>query len=158
MKNIKRTPLILAVVTMLVFAVAASAGRTTLFEKYETVRQALLSGSLDDVQRMANDLRDAARAEKQNAIAERASALVAAANLKGARDSFAMLSEEVIRFRDARSGNRPVVVYCSMEKKSWLQPKGAITNPYMDESMRSCGEVRKDRVAPAPSSPSHGHH
>ena len=158
MKNINRTPLVLAVVTMLVFAVAASAGQTKVFEKYETVRQALLSGSLDAVQRSANDLGDTARAEKQNAIAERASALAAAANLKGARDSFAMLSEEVIRFRDARSGNRPVVVYCSMEKKSWLQPKGAITNPYLDESMRSCGEVRKDKAAPAPPSHSHGHH
>ena len=158
MKNIKRTPLIVAVVTMLVFAVAASAGQTKLFENYESVRQALLSGSLDDVQRTANDLEDVARTEKQNGIAERASALAAAADLKGARDSFAMLSEEVIRFRDARSGNRPVVVYCSMEKKSWLQPKGAITNPYMDESMRSCGEVRKDKAAPAPPSHGHGHH
>ena len=142
---------------MLVFAVAASAGQTKLFEKYEAVRQALLSGSLDDVQRTADDLEDAARAEKQNAIAERGSALAATANLKAARDSFAMLSEEVIRFRDGRSGNRPVVVYCSMEKKSWLEPKGAITNPYVDQSMRSCGEVRKDKAESAPPSHSHGH-
>ena len=152
----KRITITLAALAVFLVAVAASAGQTELFEKYESVRQALLSGSLDDVQRTANDLRDAARAEKQNAVAERASALAAAANLKGARDSFAMLSEEVIRFRDARSGNRPVVVYCSMEKKSWLQPKGTITNPYMDESMRSCGEVRKDKAAP--SAPSHDHH
>ena len=142
---------------MLVFAVAASAGQTKLFEKYEAVRQALLSGSLDDVQRTADDLEDAARAEKQNAIAERGSELAATANLKAARDSFAMLSEEVIRFRDGRSGNRPVVVYCSMEKKSWLEPKGAITNPYVDQSMRSCGEVRKDKAESAPPSHSHGH-
>lgn len=154
----KRITITLAALAVFLFAVAASAGQTKLFEKYEAVRQALLSGSLDDVQRTADDLGDAARAEKQNAIAERASALAAAANLKGARDSFAMLSEEVIRFRDARSGNRPVVVYCSMEKKSWLQPKGAITNPYMDESMRSCGEVRKDKAESAPPSHSHGHH
>lgn len=158
MKNTKRTPLTIAVVTMLVFAVAAAAGQTTLFEKYETVRQALLNGSLGKVQRTANNLGDAARAGKQNVIAERASALAAAANLKDARDSFAMLSEEVIRFRDTRSGSRPVVAYCSMVKKSWLQPKGALTNPYMDESMRSCGEVRKDKAESAPPSDSRGHH
>jgi hypothetical protein len=150
MKNVKGTPVVLVVVMTLIFAVAASASQTKLFEKYETVRQALLSGSLDDVQRTANGLGNVARAEKQNVIAERASALAAAANLKSARDSFAMLSEEVIRFRDARSGTRPVVAYCSMAKKSWLQPKGALTNPYMDESMRSCGEIRKDKAAPAP--------
>ena len=152
----KRTLVIPATFAMFLFAVAASAGQTKLFEKYETVRQALLRGSVDDVQSTAKALGDASRAEKQNAIAERAFALAAAANLKGARDSFAMLSEEVIRFRDARSGDRPVVVYCSMEKKSWIQPKGAVTNPYMDASMRSCGEVRKDRPATAP--PSHDHH
>jgi len=101
-------------------------------------------------------LRDTARAAKQNAIAERAAVLATVANLKFARGSFAMLSEEVIRFRDARAGNRPVVVYCSMEKKSWLQPKGAVTNPYVNDSMRSCGVVRKDKAAPAP--PSHDHH
>ena len=156
MKNVKGTPVVLVVVMTLIFAVAASAGQTKLFEKYEAVRQALLSGSLGDVQRTANDLGNAARAEKQNVIAERASALAAAANLKGARDSFAMLSEEIIPFRDARSGDRPVVAYCSMAKKSWLQPKGALTNPYMDASMRSCGEIRKDKAAPAPTS--HGHH
>jgi len=149
----KRIPITLAALAIFLSAVAASAGQTRLFEKYEAVRQALLSGSLDKVQRTAIDFGAAARAEKQNVIAERASALAAAANLKGARDSFAVLSEEVIRFRDARSGNRPVVAYCSMAKKSWLQPKGALTNPYMDESMRSCGEIRKDKAAPAP--PSH---
>ncbi len=156
MKNIRRL-VILAVITMLVFAVAASAGQTKVFEKYEAVRRALLSGSLGDVQRTADDLGDAARAEKLNAIAERASALAAAANLKGARDSFAMLSGEVIRFRDARSGKRPEVAYCSMHKASWLQPKGAITNPYAeDKAMLACGEFRKDHhSAPAPSH--HGH-
>ena len=39
-------------------------------------------------------------------------------------------------------GDKPVVAYCSMEKKSWLQPKGAITNPYVDAAMRACGEVK----------------
>jgi len=146
----------LAALTVFLFALAASAGQPSLFDRYEAVRQALLKGSLDDVHRTAAELADTASASKQRTIADRASALTTAADLKGARDSFAMLSEEVIDYRDGRSGSRPVVVYCSMEKKSWLQPKGAITNPYMDESLRSCGEIRKDK--PEPSAPSHGHH
>ena len=146
---------LLLAITTLLFATATMAGTDHIFTSYESVRQALLSGSIGEVQRTSKVLRDTARAEKQNAIAERAAALATVANLKGARDAFAMLSEEVIRFRDARSGNRPVVVYCSMEKKSWLQPMGAVTNPYVDDSMRSCGAVRKDKAAPAP--PSHDH-
>lgn len=154
----KRITITLTALAVFLFAVAASAAQTKIFEKYETVRQALLKGSVDEAQAAARTLAETARAEKQNAIAERASALAASANLKGARDSFAMLSEEVIRFRDARSGDRPEVVYCSMHKASWLQPKGAITNPYADDkSMLACGEVRKDK--PAPSAPAHhGHH
>ena len=151
----KRITITLAALAVFLFAVAASAAQTKIFEKYEAVRQALLKGSADEAQAAAKTLAEAARAEKQNAIAERSEALAAAANLKGARDSFAMLSEEVIRFRDARSGNRPEVVYCSMHKASWLQPKGAITNPYVeDTSMLGCGEIRKDKTAPM----EHGHH
>ncbi len=154
----KRLTMTLAALAILLFAVAASAAQTKIFEQYETVRQALLKGSADEAQSAAKALAETARAEKQNAIAERSEALAAAANLKAARDSFAMLSEEVIRFRDARSGKRPEVVYCSMHKASWLQPKGAITNPYAeDKSMLACGEVRKDK--PAASTPAHqGHH
>ena len=144
-------------VTLVFFVVAASAAQTKLFEKYESVRQALIAGSVADVQRTSKELADVARSEKQSAIAERADALATAASLKGARDSFAMLSDELIRFRDARTGERPVVVYCSMEKKSWLQPKGKVSNPYVDASMRACGEVRKDHAAPAAGAHSHGH-
>lgn len=154
----KRLTMTLAALAIFLFAAAASAAETKIFEQYESVRQALLKGSADEAQSAAKALAETARAEKQNAIAERSEALAEAADLKGARDSFAMLSEEVIRFRDARSGRRPEVVYCSMHKASWLQPKGAITNPYADDkSMLSCGEFRKDK--PAASAPAHhGHH
>lgn len=153
----KRITITLAALSLFLFAVAASAAQTKIFEKYETVRQALLRGSADEAQTAAKTLAEAARAEKQNGIAERSEALAASANLKGARDSFALLSEEVIRFRDSRSGHRPEVAYCSMHKASWLQPKGAITNPYAgDKAMLACGEFRKDHHnTPAPSH--HGH-
>ncbi len=108
----KRITIILAALTLPLFAIGASAAQTKVFAKYENVRQALLKGSFADVQSSARDLTDAARAEKQNRIADRASALANVANLKAARDSFAMLSDEVIRFRDGQSGERPVVVYC----------------------------------------------
>jgi hypothetical protein len=30
-----------------------------------------------------------------------------------------------------------------MARHSWLQPKGEISNPYLDASMRTCGEVKE---------------
>jgi hypothetical protein len=53
------------------------------------------------------------------------------------------VSDEVIKYRESRCCKRPIVVYCSMEKKSWLQPEGQISNPYVDASMRKCGEIKQ---------------
>jgi hypothetical protein len=121
---------------------AAVLATTSLFNHYEGVRQALLKGSVADVQRSAKALADAAQAEKQPTIAGRARDVASAATLNAARISFAALSDEMIRYREGRSGDRPVVAYCSMEKKSWLQPNGAIANPYVDGAMRACGEIK----------------
>ena len=152
----KRITITLVSVVVFLVAVVASAATTKLYDKYEAVRQGLLKGSLSDSQAAAKDLAATAHGENQARIAERADALANAANLKAARNSFSMLSDELIRFRDAQSGDRPAVVYCPMHKASWLQAKGAITNPYADNaSMRSCGEFRKDSAPPA--APSHHH-
>ena len=148
---------LVTLIATMFFALAASATTTTLYEKYESVREALLKESVSEVQQTSKALAEAARTEKQTSIAERAEALSNAANLKGARDSFAMLSEQMIRFRDSQSGDRPAVLYCAMHKVSWLQPKGATANPYVDASMRSCGEIRKDQAATAPPSQEHHH-
>ena len=130
-------------VVFLVAALPLAAGEQTLFARYENVRQALLRNAITDVKSSAAELSVAARAAKQNEIASRAEALKSVTAIKDARIAFASLSDEMIRWRDAQNGDRPEVVYCSMEKKSWLQPKGAITNPYVDASMRTCGEVKR---------------
>jgi hypothetical protein len=40
------------------------------------------------------------------------------------------------------AGEGPAVLYCSMKKRSWLQPDGETTgNPYYGREMPSCGEV-----------------
>ena len=66
--------------------------------------------------------------------------------MEDARSAFGNLSEAMIAYR-AASGEKPMpqVVYCSMAKRSWLQPPGAIANPYYaDAAMRGCGEFRRD--------------
>ena len=123
-----------------------------IFMSYEEARQALLKGSLTDLQRAARHIGLAADSAGQPAIAGRAAALGKATELKTARDAFASLSEEVIKYRQTRCCERPAVAYCQMEKKSWLQPEGVpISNPYLDGGMRTCGQLVKDEGA-------HEHH
>jgi hypothetical protein len=144
-----RTLIILA---SLFLAAPLFANETKIYSSYEKVRQALLKNAVADVQKAANDLASVARSEKQEPIAVQAETLAEATDVASARKVFAALSDEVIKFRAAGCCERPVVAYCPMEKKSWLQPAGApVSNPYLDGSMRTCGQIAKDEGA-------HEHH
>jgi hypothetical protein len=116
---------------------------TNLFTKYESIRQGLLKASLADVQKSATALAADAKKAKQTAVAEKAEAVAKSADLKAARDAFAPLSDEMLKVREAATGARPSVYYCPMVKKSWLQPKGDIGNPY-DQAMEKCGMMKSE--------------
>ncbi|MGZ8831968.1 MAG: DUF3347 domain-containing protein, partial [Thermoanaerobaculia bacterium] len=135
-----RTLIILA---SLFLAAPLFANETKIYSSYERVRQALLKNEVADVQKAANNLSSVARSEKQEPIAVQAETLAEATDVASARKVFAALSDEMIKFRAAGCCERPVVAYCSMEKKSWLQPKGPISNPYVAASMRACGEIKQ---------------
>lgn len=74
-------------------------------------------------------------------LTEAATALSAAVPLDAAREAFYDLSKPLIRWRKAAGSDRPVVAYCPMAKRSWLQPKAGLGNPYYGQSMLTCGEV-----------------
>ena len=137
----------LVILASLFLAVPLFAKETKIYSSYESVRQALLKNSVASVQKTSLELASVARSKKQEAIAAKAEKVAGAANVASARTAFAALSDEVIKFRAAVSGERPFVAYCAMEKKSWLQPVGTqISNPYLDTAMRSCGEIVKDEA------------
>lgn len=140
-----------ALFIIVAFVVAAApllANETKIYSSYEAVRQALLKNSVPDVQKSADALASAARSEKQELIAVQAESLAEASDIASARRVFAALSDNVIKFRAAGCCERPVVAYCPMEKKSWLQPAGTpIANPYLDGGMRTCGQLVKDEAA-----------
>ena len=116
---------------------------TKVYSTYETARQALAKGALPEIQSSAKALATAARSEKEDAIAAKADVLANATDLAASRKAFAALSDSVIAFRAKTNADAaPMVVYCAMEKKSWLQPKREISNPYVAPSMRKCGEVK----------------
>lgn len=116
-----------------------------IFISYEEARQALIKGSMPAIKIAARHIGLAAKSANQSKLSELGAKLEAAPDLKAAQLAFASLSDEAIKYRETRCCNRPVVVYCSMEQKSWLQTDGkVIGNPYVDSKMRTCGEVKVD--------------
>lgn len=76
-------------------------------------------------------------------VEKAAAALREAKELDAAREAFYELSKPLVRYLEAADleEGRPVVAYCPMVRKSWLQEKGEITNPYFGTSMLACGSV-----------------
>ena len=68
-------------------------------------------------------------------------ALAGAEDLDSARAAFYELTKNLVLYRELMSGDKPAVAYCPMAKKSWLQPKGEIGNPYHGQSMPKCGRI-----------------
>ncbi len=68
--------------------------------------------------------------------------LAAAGDLKAARDAFYRVSMPLVRWPAATGRPAPVVAFCSMAKRSWLQPQPQpLGNPYYGKKMERCGEV-----------------
>ena len=130
----------LLVVLALTFPVLAN---PALFTKYESVRQSLLKSDLAGAQKTAAALANDAKAAKNAAVTELAQSVAKSKDIASARRAFGMLSDEMIKVRNGAKGARPAVYYCSMVKKSWLQPKGKVGNPY-DSSMAMCGELKSE--------------
>ena len=74
-------------------------------------------------------------------IAAGAKGLVVARTLAEAREAFKVLSKPMAMWGTMAKPEGIDVVYCSMSRGSWLQPTGAVRNPYHGKSMLGCGEV-----------------
>lgn len=132
----------------LLLAVPLLANETKIYSSYESIRQALLKNSVPDIQKTATELASVAKSESQEVIAVQAETLTEATDMASARKVFAALSDEVIEFHAAGCCKRPAVAYCPMVKNSWLQPADTpISNPYVDEDMRTCGKFVNDETA-----------
>ena len=132
-----------------------------VFSRYEVMRQALIEDTTDgvaehatEIAAIARDLRadlsppragiDAADARTLEdllpQIQARADSVAAAGSLEETRERLAELTKPLVRWHELVEGPRPVVAYCSMVKKAWLQPDEPIGNPYAPY-MLGCGEV-----------------
>ena len=142
----------LAVVLASAAGASSSAAFDTIMKPYEEIRLALVSDSVEGIGERAAAIREAAEArseaeaeEVRPLLAEAAAFagdLAAAGELEKARETFYELSKVLVQYRSKVSGDdRPIVVYCPMVKKSWLQLEADVGNPYHGQSMASCGEV-----------------
>jgi len=132
-----------------------------IFDNYEAIRQELIADSTKGVASHAEAIATAARSLADDFSAEaagvdrgdaasvegllpeiqaKAEQLAAAEGIAEVRQGFAALTQPLTRWDKVVQGPRPIVVYCPMEKKAWLQPDEAIGNPYAPNMLR-CGEV-----------------
>lgn len=147
--NHNQTPLVLTLALILlalgagpVLSAPPAGGFETVLPHYEAVRKALVADSLKGVAGHAEAIRrQAPKNELGREIAKAAGRLAAAKDLETARGAFYDLSKPMVRWREASGKKDSIVAFCSMAKRSWLQPKGAIGNPYYGKSMATCGEV-----------------
>lgn len=153
------------IVTAVLVPLAAHGSEPTTFgriaQHYEAIRQSLMKSTTDGVAEHAEAIRDAAQALEKSFSAERAGVpadaaedvrtvlpdvvrragnVAAAGGVDDARSAFADLTKPLVRWQSHVSGTRPMVVYCPMAKKSWLQPDEPVGNPY-EPSMPRCGEI-----------------
>ncbi len=137
----------LALLTLAGIAGADSAATFgELMKPYEDIRQALLHDTIDGVaehaaaiSKKADEMADDEVMPKISGFARQ---LSEASDLESAREAFYELSKVMVQYRSKLGGeDLPVVAYCSMLKKSWLQPEGEIGNPYYGQSMAGCGEI-----------------
>ena len=159
----KKTVLMCALSLMV--GVLAWADQPSSFEvvmqHYEPIRLALLADSMEGVsnngaeiaeelrhlQAEFTDQRAGASGETAKIVREHLSAMIAAADamakaksLEPARSAFYDLSKALVRWREGVVAEiRPSVAYCSMYKRSWLQPGMEIGNPY--GGMPGCGRI-----------------
>ena len=159
----RTTVMTLVALVMLVGITAAEANSAfhDISVHYEAIRQSLMNDSTDGVIEHAAAMQAAARQleadfsaraagveaddsaavqELLPEIIERSGRLSAAKDLQSVRTEFAELTKPLTRYHALVQGDRPVVAYCPMEKKAWLQPDEQIGNPYAPHMLR-CGDV-----------------
>ena len=160
---------IFLIVSTLEYVMAAPPATSVeqLLDQYYVIQKSLASDSIGGIAAAATRL---AKLSRQSADMEpRAkavwNALAKAANklqtndLKSARNGFGELSDGLIEYLKATGAKRnpPYQFFCSMVKKSWLQPVKETRNPYYGSSMLTCGElIQSEQSVEQPAE--HHHH
>lgn len=136
---------VMAVASML--PVAAADFMTDVVDPYLRVQTALVNDDLAPVGPAARAVQQAASAlgADGTALSAAAGKAARATTLEAARLAFGDLSAALIAYVDKTRVpvDGAIVAYCPMVAKSWVQPAGAIANPYYGKAMATCGESKR---------------
>ncbi len=151
--------------TSLVPTLAEDAGFSQLAEPYARIWRTLSSDSADGLAEPARALASAAKSlttpaglaalgiasenhesakRSLSELATAAESLAGAKDIAKARDAFYAISLPLVRVREWSKGERPSVAFCPHAKRSWLQPRGKLLNPYYGAEMLHCGAFVSD--------------
>jgi Cu(I)/Ag(I) efflux system membrane fusion protein len=140
---------------------AADAAFSSIANDYDAIHEALVEDSLAGVNdhalaiaRTADEALadlDAGRAqvavddvttvrELLPEVVDRARTLAEATDLQDARALVAQLTQPLSRWQRLVRDPKPVVAYCPMVRRAWLQDDGFVENPY-DPTMLRCGTI-----------------
>ncbi len=161
MKHAFPLTLFLAVAMVSGTSAAENTAFATISDHYEAIRLVLIEDSTEAVAEHAEAIAETARALELNysdtaagvktgdggavkallpEIEMRATETARSTDLETVRTEMAELTKPLVRWQALIEGPRPVVAYCPMVKKAWLQPDEAIGNPYAPNMLR-CGEI-----------------
>ena len=120
--------------------------------QYENVRAALAADNLPAAQKAAGAIVATAIAQHPGEAAPAkhldyigaAKDIATATSLDKAREAFVALSKRALHLADRQKGY--FVVHCKMFPKGqgdWVQTSPKVSNPYLGQSMSTCGTVQK---------------
>ena len=110
---------------------------------YEAIRLALVNDSPETARSAARELATASTGDA--ALVSASAAIAEAPDIAAARAAFGELSRLLIaRLGAVHPAPKVVVYHCPMFVGFawWVQPKAGIANPYMGQSMPTCGEEK----------------
>ena len=141
-----KASLVLLATLLVPAAVLAQDGKLApVVEPYLKIQQTLAADSMAGIGEQAAAIARAATALGPQAkdVAAGAKQLQGAGDIGAARDAFYALTTAMFKYADAtKTSLGPGVrrTYCPMEKKTWAQKDGQISNPYAGKRMLRCGE------------------
>ncbi|HUJ44623.1 MAG TPA: DUF3347 domain-containing protein [Opitutaceae bacterium] len=125
-----------------VIGALAGENQSPLLPLYERVALALSADDLAGAQAAARNLAAEAAKAADRDMASSANAVAHAGDLVRARASFKSLSAQAISL--ARHTKGYFILTCPMAQADWVQSTRTVANPYLGQTMLTCGEVKEE--------------
>lgn len=121
----------------------------SVYDNYLKIQSSLANDSIKGVSDEANAISKAVKGDSKKTlpaeVGTQADTLAKATDLPSAREAFKGLSASLIKYladHEVQSGSY-TEAYCPMANASWLQAGKTVSNPYLGQSMPTCGEIKR---------------